>query len=108
MSRAVSASSRASVDGSTRSKNRMLAAESDVKQAELDMRKNPILPAIVRRQNELALEAAKDRLRQAQRVTKLVDQSPPDGRRADQRLIFRKARYGSVLAQRARKPVAPR
>jgi HlyD family secretion protein len=44
----------------------VLAADADVRQAELDMRKNPILPNIVRRQNELALEAAKDRLRQAQ------------------------------------------
>jgi HlyD family secretion protein len=44
----------------------VLAADAEVRQAELDMRKNPILPSIVRRQNELALEAAKDRLRQAQ------------------------------------------
>jgi multidrug efflux pump subunit AcrA (membrane-fusion protein) len=44
----------------------VLSAESDVRQAELDLRKNPILPSIVRRQNELALDAAKDRLRQAQ------------------------------------------
>jgi HlyD family secretion protein len=44
----------------------VLSAESDVRQAELDLRKNPILPAIVRRQNELALDAAKDRLRQSQ------------------------------------------
>jgi HlyD family secretion protein len=43
----------------------VLSAQSDVKQADLDMRKNPILPAIVRRQNELALEATNDRLRQA-------------------------------------------
>src|SRR5205807_1200458 len=32
----------------------VLSAEGEVKQAELDIRKNPILPAIVRRQNELA------------------------------------------------------
>jgi HlyD family secretion protein len=43
----------------------VLSAQADVKQAELDLRKNPILPTIVGRQNELALEAAKDRLRQA-------------------------------------------
>jgi multidrug efflux pump subunit AcrA (membrane-fusion protein) len=44
----------------------VLSAQSDVRQADLDLRKNPILPSIVRRQNELALEAAKDRLRQAE------------------------------------------
>lgn len=44
----------------------VISAQSDVRQAELDIRKNPILPAIVRRQNELALDAAKDRLRQSQ------------------------------------------
>src|SRR5579883_1168174 len=44
----------------------VLSAEADVRQAELDVRKNPILPAISRRQNELALQAAKDKLRQAQ------------------------------------------
>ena len=48
----------------------VMAAESSVKQAELDMRKNPIVPAIVRRQNELALESAKDLLRQAQQDLK--------------------------------------
>jgi multidrug efflux pump subunit AcrA (membrane-fusion protein) len=44
----------------------VLSAEADVKQAELDIRKNPILPTIVRRQNDIALEAAQGRLRQAQ------------------------------------------
>jgi multidrug efflux pump subunit AcrA (membrane-fusion protein) len=44
----------------------VLSAQSGVRQAELDLRKNPILPSIVRRQNELALEAAKDLLRQSQ------------------------------------------
>jgi len=42
-----------------------LAAESDVKLAELEVRKNPFRAAITARQNELALEAAKDRHRQA-------------------------------------------
>ena len=39
--------------------------ESDVKLAELEVRKNPLLPAITARQNELALEAARNRYRQA-------------------------------------------
>jgi HlyD family secretion protein len=36
-------------------------AESDIRVAEYDVRKNPILPAITARQNDLALQAAKDR-----------------------------------------------
>jgi HlyD family secretion protein len=42
----------------------LLQAESDVRSAELDVRKNPILPAISARQNDLALAAAKDRMNQ--------------------------------------------
>lgn len=44
----------------------VISAQSAVRQAELDLRRNPILPSIVRRQNELALEAAKDLLRQSE------------------------------------------
>ncbi len=36
-------------------------AESDIRVAELDVRKNPILPAITAKQNDLILKAAKDR-----------------------------------------------
>jgi len=39
--------------------------ESDVKLAELEVRRNPLIAAIVARQNDLALEAARNRLRQA-------------------------------------------
>ncbi len=39
-------------------------AADDVKLAELEVRKNPLLPAITARQNVLALDAAKDRLTQ--------------------------------------------
>ncbi len=42
----------------------LLQAESDVRSAELDVRKNPILPAISARQNDLALQAARDRMNQ--------------------------------------------
>jgi HlyD family secretion protein len=42
----------------------LLQAESDVRSAELDVRKNPILPAISARQNDLALAAARDRMNQ--------------------------------------------
>ncbi|MBZ5617881.1 MAG: efflux RND transporter periplasmic adaptor subunit [Acidobacteriia bacterium] len=43
----------------------VLSTDSDVKLAELELRKNPLVPAIQARQNELALEAARNRQRQA-------------------------------------------
>jgi HlyD family secretion protein len=42
----------------------LLQAKMDVRTAELDVRRNPILADIVARENTLALEAAKDHLRQ--------------------------------------------
>ena len=42
----------------------VLKARSDIQLAELEVRKNPILPAITARQNTLALEAARDHLTQ--------------------------------------------
>ncbi|HLK69347.1 MAG TPA: efflux RND transporter periplasmic adaptor subunit [Bryobacteraceae bacterium] len=44
----------------------VLSTASDVKTAELELRKNPLLPAIQARQNQLALDAAKNRYAQAQ------------------------------------------
>src|SRR5471030_2975209 len=43
-----------------------ISTDSDVKLAELEIRRNPLLPAINARQNDLSLEAAHNRLRQAQ------------------------------------------
>ena len=43
----------------------MLSAESEVKLAELELRRNPTLAAITARQNEILAEAARNRLRQA-------------------------------------------
>lgn len=43
----------------------LISAESDVKLAELEIRKNPLIAAIAARQNDLALEAARNRFRQA-------------------------------------------
>ena len=43
----------------------MLSAQSDVQLAELELRRNPTLAAIAARQNEILLEAARNRLRQA-------------------------------------------
>src|ERR1035441_6465035 len=44
----------------------LLAAQSDVKLAELEVRSNPVQPALKARQNDIALEAARGRLRQAE------------------------------------------
>jgi HlyD family secretion protein len=43
----------------------VLSTRADVKIAELEMRKNPIVPAIQAKQNDLALQAAQNRARQA-------------------------------------------
>ncbi len=45
----------------------LLKARSDVQLAELDVRKNPLLPAITAKENDLALEGARDHLEQTQR-----------------------------------------
>jgi HlyD family secretion protein len=48
----------------------LLSTESDVKLAELEVRKNPILPNITARQNLIALEQAQNRQRQAEQDVK--------------------------------------
>jgi HlyD family secretion protein len=45
----------------------LLKAQTDIKLAELEVRKNPILPAITARQNSLALDQARDHLTQLER-----------------------------------------
>ena len=42
----------------------LLKAKSDLRLAELDVRQNPVLPAITAKQNDLALQAARDHLAQ--------------------------------------------
>lgn len=44
----------------------VLSAQADVKIAELEVRRNPLLPVIAARENELNLEGARSRLRQAE------------------------------------------
>ena len=44
----------------------LLKAQNDVKLAELDVRKNPLLPSLTAKENTLALDAAKDHLTQLQ------------------------------------------
>jgi multidrug efflux pump subunit AcrA (membrane-fusion protein) len=43
----------------------VLSTQSQVKQAEFEIRKNPVLAGVLARQNEIALEAARNRQRQA-------------------------------------------
>lgn len=74
-------------------------AQSDVRIAEIEMRRNPVEPAIVRRQNELALEAAKDRLRQAQQDIKNKQTTTSSGI-AIQKANQNKAKVMADLAQR--------
>jgi hypothetical protein len=45
----------------------LFKAQTDVKLAELDVRKNPLLPPLTARENTLALDAAKDHLTQLER-----------------------------------------
>ncbi len=45
----------------------LLKAQTDVQLAELDVRKNPLLPPLTARENTLALDAAKDHLAQLER-----------------------------------------
>ncbi len=45
----------------------LLQAQADVQIAELDLRKNELLPAMVQKQNTLALSESRDRLRQIER-----------------------------------------
>jgi len=52
--------------GDEEDRYQLLAAVAQVKLAELDVRRNPLLAAIAARQNDLALEAAREHLRQLQ------------------------------------------
>jgi hypothetical protein len=52
------------------SRYQVLSTESDVKLAEFEVRRNPILASITARQNDLALEAAQNKYRQAQQDLK--------------------------------------
>jgi multidrug efflux pump subunit AcrA (membrane-fusion protein) len=77
----------------------VLSAESDVKVAEWEMKRNPVEPAIVRRQNELDLDAAKGRLRQAQQDIKNKQTTSASGI-AIQQANQNKAKVMAELAQK--------
>src|ERR1035438_1169475 len=55
-----------SIAGDEENHYALLSAESDVKLAELDVRSNKVQSALKARQNDIALEAAQGRVRQAQ------------------------------------------
>lgn len=77
----------------------ILSAESDVKIAELEVKANPVQPAIVQKQNDMALAAAKDRLRQAQKDVKNKATTSASGI-AIQKANQNKAKVMADLAQK--------
>jgi HlyD family secretion protein len=77
----------------------LLSAQGDVRQAELDARKNPLLPAIQARQNLIALEAAKNRERQAEQDQINKKATAVDGI-AIQKAAENKAKVTADTAQR--------
>jgi multidrug resistance efflux pump len=79
---------------------RLLSAQADLQIAELEMRKNPIVPAIQARQNELALQAAQNRQRQAGEDLK-NGQATAAAAIAIQRAGLNKAKVMAETAQRA-------
>src|SRR3954447_5531819 len=75
------------------------SADSDVRIAEIEMRRNPVEPVIVQKQNALALEAAKDRLRQAQQDIQNKETTSSSGI-AIQKANQNKAKVMADLAQK--------
>ena len=73
----------------------LLKAQADVKTAELDVRKNPILPAISAKQNDLALAAAKDHL--AQLEANVANRAATN----DAGIVMQEAGRGKALSQAA-------
>ena len=80
----------------------MLNAQSEVQLAELEIRRNPTLAAIAARQNEILLEAARNRLRQATQDLANKKATSSAGI-AIQKALENKAR---VMADLARKNIA--
>jgi multidrug efflux pump subunit AcrA (membrane-fusion protein) len=77
----------------------MLSTAADVKQAELEVRKNTVLAAVTARQNEIALEAARNRQQQAQHDFNNKKTSADAGIDI-QKAAVQKARAASENAQR--------
>jgi len=79
----------------------LISTASDVKLAELEVRKNPILPNITARQNLIALEQAQNRRRQAEQDIK-NKKTNADAAVAIQQAAYNKAK---VAAETARKVI---
>jgi HlyD family secretion protein len=77
----------------------ILSAEADVKTAELEVKTNAVQPAIVQKQNDMAVAAAKDRLRQAQQDIKNKQTTSASGI-AIQKANQNKAKVMADLAQK--------
>ncbi len=77
----------------------LLSSESDVKTAELDVRKNPILPNITARQNLIALEQAQNRRRQAEQDVKNKKETAADAVTI-QEAAYNKAKVTAETAQK--------
>jgi HlyD family secretion protein len=77
----------------------ILSADSDVKTAELEVKANAVQPAIVQKQNDMALAAARDRLRQAQQDIKNKQTTSASGI-AIQKANQNKAKVMADLAQK--------
>lgn len=77
----------------------VLSTRADVQIAELEMRKNPIVPAIQAKQNELALQAAENRARQAEEDLKNGHATATAGI-AIQQAALNKAKVMAETAQR--------
>jgi HlyD family secretion protein len=77
----------------------ILSAEADVKTAELEVKANAVQPAIVQKQNDMALAAAKDRLRQTQQDIKNKQTTSASGI-AIQKANQNKAKVMADLAQK--------
>ncbi len=75
------------------------SAQSDLKLAELEVRRNPLLPTIVQRQNDLAVEAARNRLHQAEQDN-INKRANADAGIAIQEAGLNKAKVASQTAQR--------
>src|SRR5262245_12067964 len=76
-----------------------LSAAGEVKQAELEIRKNEVLAGVVARQNEIALEAARNRQKQAVQDLENKKKTSVAGV-AIQQTAVQRARISAQLAQR--------
>src|SRR6185436_5723984 len=77
----------------------VVSTTAEVKQAEFEVRKNSVLAAVVARQNEIALEAAKNRQQQAEKDFTSKQANAASGI-AIQKAAVEKARVGADNAQR--------